>query len=486
MDLLKAQLAQREAELQIINSIQQGLAAELDFQAIVDLVGDKLRDVFNTPNLNITWYDEKANLINYLYLYEHGKRITVEPQPPRPGGIFEALVRTRQPIVINSVEDAKKLNAAIPLPGTAATKSSIEVPIISSDRVLGNIGIDNFERENAFGESELRLLTTIAASLGTALENARLFDETQRLLKETEQRAAELAIINSVQEGLASNLEIQAIYKLLGDKIREVFDAQVVTIVTFDQERQLSILNYGIEKGKQFFNAPYPFTAGHHHLIRTRLPVFINQDWEQRMRQLGFSMSIAPGTQTPKSSIIVPLVVEQTVKGSVSLQNVDRENAFSESDVRLLQTLANSMSVALENARLFDETQRLLKETEERNAELAVINSVQQALAAQLDMQGIYDAVGDKIREIFDAQGVIIGTMDYEARQGTFNYFYEKGERYHPSPVPFSGLMEQIAETGEMIVINNNMLERIREYRMTVAAGEMSKSGIWMPFKAGH
>ncbi len=39
---------QRVAELAIINSIQQGLAAELDFQAIVDLVGDKLREVFNT------------------------------------------------------------------------------------------------------------------------------------------------------------------------------------------------------------------------------------------------------------------------------------------------------------------------------------------------------------------------------------------------------------------------------------------------------
>src|SRR5688500_11740951 len=143
------------------------------------------------------------------------------------------------------------------------------------------------------------------------------------------------------------------------------------------------------------------------------------------MRQLGLSMSIAPGTKMPKSSLFVPLIVNNEVRGSVSLQNVDRENAFSESDVRLLQTLANSMSVALENARLFDETERLLKETEERNAELAVINSVQQALAAQLDMQGIYDAVGDKIREIFDAQGVIIGTMDYESRKGIFNYFYE-------------------------------------------------------------
>mgnify|MGYP003693861837 CR=1 FL=1 len=49
------------------------------------------------------------------------------------------------------------------------------------------------------------------------------------------------------------------------------------------------------------------------------------------------------------------------------------------------------MGVALENARLFDETQRLFKESEQRAAELAIINSVQQALAAELNIQGIYD-----------------------------------------------------------------------------------------------
>src|SRR6266508_6070864 len=125
---LKQQLAEREAELAVINSIQQGLAAELNFQAIVDLVGDKLRQVFNTSNLNITWYDDKANLIHYLYIYEYGKRKVVDPQPPRPGGIFETLVATRQPIILNTVEEQRKLNAVTPLPGTAASKSSIEVP----------------------------------------------------------------------------------------------------------------------------------------------------------------------------------------------------------------------------------------------------------------------------------------------------------------------------------------------------------------------
>ena len=96
----------------------------------------------------------------------------------------------------------------------------------------------------------------------------------------------------------------------------------------------------------------------------------------------------------------------------ISLQNLDREYAFSEGDVRLLSTLAASLSVALENARLFDETKRLLAETDERAAELAIINGVQQGLAAQLDMQAMYDLVGDKIREVFDAQVVDIGILD--------------------------------------------------------------------------
>src|SRR5207342_526223 len=96
----------------------------------------------------------------------------------------------------------------------------------------------------------------------------------------------------------------------------------------------------------------------------------------------------------------------------VSLQNVDKENAFSESDIRLLETLANSMSVALENARLFDETNRLLKETEQRTAELALINSVQEGLATELDIQGIYELVGDRIRGIFNAQVIDIVTYD--------------------------------------------------------------------------
>ena len=109
----------------------------------------------------------------------------------------------------------------------------------------------------------------------------------------------------------------------------------------------------------------------------------------------------------PKSLLFVPLF-QASCEGICEFAKYRYRNAFSESDVRLLETLANSMSVALENARLFDETTRLLKETEQRTTELAVINSVQDGLAKELDIQGIYDLVGNRIMRVFNAQAVII------------------------------------------------------------------------------
>ena len=201
--------------------------------------------------------------------------------------------------------------------------------------------------------------------MSVALENARLFDETQRLLKETEDRAAELAIINSVQQGLASKLEMQAIYDLIGDKIRDLFGAQVVIISTFDRQVNLNHLKYAIERGTRISVPPLPIRERLlSYLNETHQSLVINQDAIPTARKYG--IEIVPDTDDPKSMVFVPLIVGSDVKGFISLQNLDRENAFSESDVRLLQTLANSMSVALENARLFDETQRLLKETEQR------------------------------------------------------------------------------------------------------------------------
>ncbi len=424
-----AKLEQRANELTIINSIQQGMAAELDFKAIVDLVGDKLREVFATPDLSILWYEEPTNLLHYLYVYEHGRRLTIAPQPPRPNGSFETMRRTRQPHVLNKSEYAKY--GATLIPGTDSSMSMISVPIIGGDRVLGSIGIENYEREDAFGEAEIRLLGTVAASMGVALENARLFDETQRLLKETEQRAAELAVINSIQEGVAAELDFRNIVDLVGDKLREVLRTEDIGIRWFDQANQLVHYVYEYEHGARLtIPSASPKTATWETLTSRRTPVLRNTAEEVA------AGGVVPGTDSSKSTVSVPIIGSDRVIGGIIIENFEREYAFSDSEVRLLTTVASSMGVALENARLFDETQRLLKETEQRAAELAVINRIQEGMAAELDFQAIVDLVGDKLREVFKTGEIGIRWYDANTNLVHYLYEYEHGVRLNPPSQP--------------------------------------------------
>jgi GAF domain-containing protein/DNA-binding response OmpR family regulator len=470
---------QRNNELAIINSVQQGLASKLDFQAIVDLVGDKLREVFKTPDLMINWYEEKSDLIHYLYVFEHGNRLTGPSLPPTPGGLFETLRRTRQPIVLNTQADYKKTNT-IPIEGTDQSKSAVTVPIISSDHVLGAIQMENYERENAYGEAELRLLTTIAASLGAALDNAYLFNETQRLLKETEQRATELAIINSVQEALASKLDMQAIYDMVGDKIRDMFQAQSMLIMSIDHEKQLTKLEYGSENGERVYDeALLPLSPLAKHIIATRQPVVINENSQEVAKQYG--LTTIEGTLLPKSLIFVPFGTGTQVNGLFSLQNFEKENAFSDSDVRLLQTLAGSMGIALENARLFGETQRLLKETEQRAAELATVNTLSQALASATQLDALINLTGEQMRRTFAADIVYVALLDSQNNMIDFPFAF--GEQMPSLPLG-KGLTSKILQTGQPLLINQDMSAR-REELGVALTGREALSYLGVPISAG-
>jgi sigma-B regulation protein RsbU (phosphoserine phosphatase) len=189
-----------------------------------------------------------------------------------------------------------------------------------------------------------------------------------KLARELRQRDAELEIINSVQQGLASQLEVQAIYDLVGDGIRNIFDAQVVMISTYDSETETIEHRYAIERGERIY-APgkYPIRGFRTQIVETRKPVLVGENVAEIAARLGqFTL---PGTITPKTWLGVPLIVENTVTGILSLQDVEEENAFDEGDVRFLETLAASMSIALENARLWEQ-EKLYRKALERELEI--------------------------------------------------------------------------------------------------------------------
>jgi sigma-B regulation protein RsbU (phosphoserine phosphatase) len=178
--------------------------------------------------------------------------------------------------------------------------------------------------------------------------------EISELKHQLSQREAELQIISSVQLGLAEHLDVQSIYDLVGDKIRDIFQAQVVMISTYDKQTETIEHRYAIERGERIY-APghHPIRGFRIWVVESRQPVLISTNVAELAAQLG--QPTLPGTITPKTWLGVPMIVNDQVTGILSLQDVDKEDAFDESVVRLLQTLAASMSVALENARLWEQ-----------------------------------------------------------------------------------------------------------------------------------
>ncbi len=480
-----AELEQRAAELAIINSVQEGLAAELDIQAIYDLVGEKIQEVFQADTTYIALYDKERDLLSWPYYKENGQSVSIAPVSPT--GITGRVLQTRAVIKFDEQSQWPSEVVLVASPGEEEdlNQSYLGVPVITGQEVTAVISVQSHRRK-AYDDNDVRLLSTLASSMSVALENARLFDETNRLLQETEQKSKELAVINSVQEGLAAELDIQAIYDLVGDTIHDIFGADATMIQIFDHATQSRSTPYNIEKGVRYSHTPGPYNELVRTLIRDKQSIVINKDTVERMAELG--LNLVPGTEEPKSLVFVPLVVGDQANGFVSLQNIEQGQTFSDSDVRLLTTLANSMSVALENARLFDETNRLLKETEQQAAELGIINSVQAGLAAELNIQSIYDLVGDQIRDLFRQSDLYIRVLDPEANLIRFPYTVEHGRRLHLEPMAKSdtGFAHHVMRTRQPLLINENIVEVAEQHGSSVIPGtDIPKSMILVPLIVG-
>ncbi|TME80059.1 MAG: GAF domain-containing protein, partial [Chloroflexi bacterium] len=272
--------------------------------------------------MDIAVYDIPADLVRFTYVIERGVRLANISMPligPR-----RRVLETRAPLLIN--ERMLEVGAALGQFQAAQgefPKSGLWVPLIAADNVLGVISLQNIDREHAFSDSDMRLLTTLAGSLSVALDNARLFDETKRLLAETDERAAELAVVNSVQRGLAEQLDIQAMYDLVGDKIAEIFDAQVFSIFTVDDTAGLIRSPYTLERGERLPDEPYPLGAGMAgYVLRTKEPLLVNADLQPWRAAHGVE-SIIVGEEA-KSVLFAPLIVGDKARGAISLQNLDR------------------------------------------------------------------------------------------------------------------------------------------------------------------
>ncbi|NCT85426.1 MAG: GAF domain-containing protein, partial [Comamonadaceae bacterium] len=358
----KAQVERRVQELAMLNSLQQSLSPELSFEAIIQRVGDRLCELLQTQDIGIRWHDPATGLNHYLYEREHGRPIQLPPERPVPDGPFERMRRTRRPLVCHNLAEIRAAGL-LALPGTDQCLCFASVPIVGSDQVLGVILVESYEREDAFSEADVRFLSTVGASVGVALENARLLDEIRR-------RTRESAALAEVGREISSTLDLATVMNRIAVHAKELLEADNSAIFVPEEEaggaaarRYRAIVAVG---GYENELRDAVVTAGEGiigSLIAKGEPGVINATREDPR-----STRLAGTAEDPDERMMVaPLRAGGRVLGALTVWRLGGQ-PFRRGELDFLVGLSLAASVAMENSRLFGEAQAAKAAAEQANA----------------------------------------------------------------------------------------------------------------------
>jgi GAF domain-containing protein len=434
-------------------------------------------------NFFICLYDDENKLLNYAYYADEVDLDIPDADVWEPMGTGQAtgltafVLRTGQTQHVPNDRFEQLLAAheveSVGVPGW----DWIGVPLKVEGKSIGALVVQTYEDGQDYTQQDVDLLTFVGQHVASALSRARAIAETKRLLKETEQRAAELTLINGVQAGLAARLEAQTMYDLVGDSLQQFFDAQVVDIGVVDEDAGLIRFPYTIERGVRLPDEPIPVMGFRKAVLESGEPLKVNERFAERAAEAGQPDAIQG--EAPKSSIFAPVIVGGQAVGVVSLQNLDRENAFTDPDVKLLSTLAGSLSISLDNVRLLDDQRQRL-------TELGTVNSVGQAISAQLDPDALIQLVGDKVRDTFRADVSYVALFDAESNMVHFPYFFENGEPTPTESISYGeGWTSRILMTHEPLLINSDEERETFETR-AVITGADPRSYLGVPILVGE
>ncbi len=202
-------------------------------------------------NLYIALYDDERQAMNWPFVVDVADDDFPDPsvwEPIGTGdtlGLTALLLRRGTPMLIITAQWRDMVDRGeVDVVGSPSV-SWLGAPLRDDDRTVGAIVVQSYREDVVHSEEDKELLTFVANHIGAALSRARAIEETR-------QRNAELALINDVQRGLAENLEMQAMYDLVGDRLQGIFDAQVVDIGMLDRETGLLDFPYAIERGVRY------------------------------------------------------------------------------------------------------------------------------------------------------------------------------------------------------------------------------------------
>ena len=168
-----AELRARTERLAILNAIGRRISAKLDLDELFVTGYEQVRRVMAADAFFVALYDAAAGMLRYEFEADSG---TVYPKSQMPfgDGLTSHVVRTAEALVANRRDEWASAAAAIPFGSGQDTQSLLIVPLIFERRVLGAVSVQSYET-SAYSEEDLRLFTTLASQMATAIRNAELY-----------------------------------------------------------------------------------------------------------------------------------------------------------------------------------------------------------------------------------------------------------------------------------------------------------------------
>lgn len=376
----------------ILNESSSLISASLDPQEVYVSVHKAAERLMPLDSFVITLYEEETNEIDPVYLYDLGKRVVSE-RVPFGKGMSSEVIRSGKPVLISTGEQANHLDTMRAGEGNA-TESIVAVPMIVGNKTRGMLSAQSYQ-SGIYTEEDMQILGTLANQAIVAIQNGRLFAETQNLASQLEMRVVErtaqlqreqqntetlLRILTEVSSSLDLDRALNRTLSLLNDAI----GAEQGTILLVHAEDNLLHYRAGYgylsdrtaPGGRGFSLKIGEGLAGW--VVQHREAVLVN-DLHQDPRWVRSTVA----GQDHRSAITVPMLVGEDVIGALMVFQ-RAPNFFSSEMLNLVKAIAGQVAVAINNAHLYelirDQAERLgvmlRKEQEDASRSQAILEAV--------------------------------------------------------------------------------------------------------------
>lgn len=375
----RRQAKERLRELTRLNEIgQRLLRAQLDVDELCDLVYWQAGQVIDTSLFQLGLFDSDAYHVKIWV--RDGERL--EQSAFAEGGkqgIVGWVHSTGMPLLVRDFKaEREKLPAFPQFQLDMPPRSGLFVPLIAGDRTIGVIAVQS-RHPNTFSEEDLQILTMIANQAASVIRNAQLYQSAR-------DRAEHLRLLSDVVQQVQSIQPLPDLFNQIVTLTQEKFGYYNVSIFIRDGDE----LHLGASAKPAANDGPTEVSldTGMIGWAAAMGETAIANDVTLDSRYI--YLSTLPDTH---SEIALPLKIEETVLGVLDVQSTE-VGAFGKEDVFVLETLANQVAIAIEQARAYETEASLAQRLE-------MLSQASRAVVSVLDLDGLLEEVIDLIEDLF-------------------------------------------------------------------------------------